>query len=456
MRLRRVLVIITLGGALMSACAAPDGGDGTPTPEPSPSPDPLEAWPALTPAPPAADISYEAVFLRNAADLTAETEVVAVRPDGSERLIAWLPDPGIDFDNFLDFADSGRSLGFVSPHGLLVIARTNGASHEFRNGWHWEIVDLAAPAKAPTPITVNEYDQSSLLAVWAIWGPGERLVLAGGWSPEAMESGVTPAWDELTVVDGRTGATVQVDLGEKNCLNGQYGPVWASDGSALILDPDCGPGFLWYDYRMRVLEMVTLDGRWVAAVSGAVDRSAGYGGGLPAVDAVRRFRGDGAWLWCSQTAWRCGLTPPTLDAALPVIQPDGRREDLVGFGDTTGLADLAWDADGIGIWAATVLPSWAATVLPSLGDRVVRIERFVPGSERTTVIEFPAAAGVAGAPWATGFKGVAPDDSMLVLSISGRRLSTLVALDRGTSIDVEGFFAGWLANLEQVEEAAQH
>jgi len=162
MRLRRVLVIITVGGALVSACAAPDGGDGTPTPEPSPSAYPLAAWPALTPAPPSAGNSYEAVFLRNAADLTAETEVVAVRPDGSERLIARLPDPGIDFDNFLDFADSGRSLGFVSPDGLLVVARaTTGASYGFGPTWRWEIVDLAAPAKAPMPITANEYDLSS-------------------------------------------------------------------------------------------------------------------------------------------------------------------------------------------------------------------------------------------------------------------------------------------------------
>jgi len=263
-----------------------------------------------------------------------------------------------------------------------------------------------------------------------------------------MESGVGPAWDELTVVDGRTGATIQVDLGGKNCLNGQYGPVWASDGSGLILDPDCElPGFLWYAYAPDALEMVTLDGRWVAAVPGAVDRSVGYGGGLPAVDAVRRFRGDAAWLWCSGHHWRCGFGPPTLNAALPVVYPDGRREDLVGFGDATGLVDVAWAADGIGIWAATVLPSG--------DDRVVRIERFVSGSERTTVIEFSAAPDDSGPPWVTGFKGLAPDDSMLVLSIAGRRPSTLIALDRGTTIDVEGFFAGWLATDTRIDPASR-
>jgi hypothetical protein len=345
--------------------------------------------------------SYEAVVLRqSAANGPIQLLIVGVNSDGHEREIARLQ--GVMVDPYT--GDGGYwPSGAVSTTGLLAIP--NGTP---RDRMHWEIIDLLQPEAAPTVVAgIEQYpDQLQQMPYVrfdgrpsVLWGPNDQLAI-----PWYDRPGVD---QHLSFVDGRTGAATAVDIPEPVRML----PYWASDGSGVFVT----------DFT----DLVLLN---VLQPDGALgDASSVAPSGL-----VRRHRSDGAWLdmWGWSVVRRHG---------------DGGQESLL---KRTGVevTDLAWTAAGDGAWLA---------VRSGRDARQLTVERAVPPTEpeQVTTIADP----IAGPSRMDGqFIGLAPDDSMLVVSMDrvteerdgssheGVDTFALVVPGGGESYTISGSFAGFL------------
>ena len=178
-------------------------------------------------------------------------------------------------------------------------------------------------------------------------------------------------------------------------------PYWASDGSGIFLGRQTQAG-------SNVLSLLLPDGTIASGDTGMI--GSGYG---------RRYRSDGV---------------EVNDAHLPLSGLD--------------ISDLAWTADGDGAWLA---------VHSSADGHQLTLERVVVPSLRQTMATIHDAVGEPAASRPEGhLVGLAPDDSMIVLSmdsitgsvdgLSGEpRPRVLVNPESGASFVIEGSFVGWLA-----------
>jgi hypothetical protein len=165
----------------------------------------------------------EAIFLRNGAAVGNVTDVivVGVTADGHEHQLAVLGGES--------FTVHGP-WGAVSPGGLLAIASARG---ETNGMMHWEIVDLRRPLAAPVviPGIRQFYEELRDTPYYRVntrggvfWGPGERLAIMWYYLPNGGQPDL-----QLAFVDGRTGASVPVDMPPRVL------PYWASDGSGVFV-----------------------------------------------------------------------------------------------------------------------------------------------------------------------------------------------------------------------------
>jgi len=342
--------------------------------------------------------SYEAIFLRHAADGSAIVVVIGIDAAGHEREITRWP------------AGPGRvsTVGAVSPSGLLLVPRDGTGAL-----LHYEVVDLSHPDAAPIVVAgigqdseqiqdTPYYDTDRRPATF--WGPAEQVAI-----PWYDRTGGGNSW-HVAFVDGRTGKSTSVGLPDNMGLL----PHWTSDGSGILLARQGA----------------------IAEPASAVLRQDGTVGDLASGIATsvysRRYRSDGASI--SAAGGRVVAIYPA-GGSVPLLSLSGIEID-----------DVAWAA-GDGIWL--VLRS-------GVDGRDLRIERRVPVSALQTVATIVDGGGdPVGSRPKGRFVGLAPDDSMIVLSLDrvtgtadngstspvGR--VALVTLG-GASFVSEGTFAGWL------------
>jgi hypothetical protein len=357
--------------------------------------------------------SFEAVFLRFDEGRPSELVVLGIDAEGRERRIARLEDARVP--------TWPVPLGVVSPSGLLAVPRPLERSPDSDYDLvSWEIIDLHRPDTESIVIDsiTQDLDQLRRTPYYepsgrpsVSWGPGDRFLLP--W--RERRSG--PATRYLTFVDGRTGAIATVDYPVDDEL--LVLPAWAPDGSGILIGRWCDD--TGCDIRnAKPIGILRPDGTMVEGpVTIAPDSSS------------RRYRGDGEMVTVADSGVR--------------VEHDGTFEPLAPDGEIT---DVAWTAEGDGFWLA---------VRPSSGEQDLRIERAVSPSDLQlmgTVDEtdtYPPGSRVQG-----HFVGLAPDDSMLAVSLDRETGSegngsthpvpaaALVVPATGESFEIEGSFAGWM------------
>ncbi len=156
---------------------------------------------------------FDAVFIRSPADgdVTALSTIVAVRADGTERVLATVP--GVEM--------SGAPWMAISEAGHLALLLRDG------DQVGWAVLDTNVPGSQPIPVALPGRDDTD--RGYAVWGPGERLAIV-----------LSPSSDDQAVafVDPTTGqATVHpVPISQHNCFANRCG-AWAADGSGFVLGP---------------------------------------------------------------------------------------------------------------------------------------------------------------------------------------------------------------------------
>jgi hypothetical protein len=358
--------------------------------------------PSSEPPAPSAQVAdrYQALVVRRDAE---GTKIVAVRGDRQERVIASFP------------ATERQEAGFklVSEDGWLVMFYRDGT----------EFIDLRDPSRPPRPFFMGENTTDFS------WHPDGRFA----------------AWDASgvgTLIDPETGEATPFTL---------RGPVgnfagWAADGSALVAYSDGADGVYAQgepvpDAGWRVIRLdggpdeAAFPDLYPGPVSfGRFGRYGGYGGGgarlqlcdPPQVDTSAS--GDGP-----------RDCPDVPIGAVVGKAPDGKV--TIWYGDELApdsVHDASFGGDGTGMWLVL--------------DRRVGGRQFVvarvdaPGAARVV-----AAAGLP-TPEFDPFEisGVAPDDSLIAIRLTGGRGSGdapdlfLVEPSTGRVTPVDGGFLGFI------------
>lgn len=284
--------------------------------------------------------------------------------------------------------------GAVTPTGLLALATSDDGGL-----FHWEIVDLHRPQAQPIVVAGILEDRDMLRAPPYFTPDGRGGVFWGPGQQVAIawyERGADGNVAHMTIVDGRTGAASSVDA------PAAVEPYWTSDGSGIFLGRRIEAGSYVFDF-LQPDGTVTTTGTTQIVYSGT----------------SRRYRSDGLEIG---------------DAVLPL--------------DGLDISDMAWTAAGDGAWLAIHSPD---------NGHGLTIVRMGSSSERQTVATLHDAVGEPATSRPDGhFIGLAPDDSMMVLSMdsvtkfadgsSGEgRPRTLVNPESGASFVIDGSFVGWLA-----------
>ncbi len=156
---------------------------------------------------PVARSAYDAILLRPVSDAPgADLDVIAVRPDGRERLVRHLT---------ASMLPDGRTFltgGSTSPDGWLAVGTSTVPGSDVNAVFAWALIDLADPARAP------------------------RLapsILAGGLGSHGRFATVTSGGWTVQVVDADTGATMS--LAGLSLPGGGPDIIWTADGSGLLV-----------------------------------------------------------------------------------------------------------------------------------------------------------------------------------------------------------------------------
>jgi hypothetical protein len=347
------------------------------------------------------DARFDAVFVRPPADgdATAASTIWAVGADGTERLLASMPIGAADVTVFAP----GTAL---SDAGHLALQMRDGD----RVGW--AILDVTNPGAKPIPVALPGRGDGN--PSFAVWGPGERLAI------------VLSAYGDgqaIAFVDPTTGAATVQPLSnmQYGCWTDRCG-VWAADGSGVVMYGTDLPSGL--------------------VIQGPDGKVAPFGSRVwPNNIGTRDVNEAGDLL----LGGRRPLDDPPFDNELLSVRAPGEDDRLV-LRLPGELPDRAWAADGRDVWLLNA--QWLAA------SRPVTLERFSPPSTRTAIASFVAAVDVSAkdeyAP-AASFAGIAPDDSLAVVSVVTTssdpivRQGKLVDLRSGASTDIDGSFVGWLA-----------
>jgi hypothetical protein len=157
--------------------------------------------------------AWEAIYLRTDPSDATTFQVVAVRPDGAERLLRSLP------------STPAGATAALSPNGL--VDRTGWlflywAGYETGADGDTAVLDLADPT---TPTRFLSF-RAPVGPRWSTTG----LLAIPGYGPEPK--GAYELWSAVTILDPRTGATTQ--LGSLSLFGGGPSIVWAADGSGIL------------------------------------------------------------------------------------------------------------------------------------------------------------------------------------------------------------------------------
>ena len=206
--------------ALLAVAVIGTGGhllDRLATTSPSPiASGPIASTPVSPPAPTlaAGAPAWEAIYLRQDPADATKIQVVAVRPDGTERLLRSVP------------STPAGATGALSPNGL--VARTGGlffykTGFESTSDSEITVVDLAAPTTTPPAFVAFDapvgprWSTTGLLAVPG-YGPGRKPLYE--------------QWSAITILDPRSGHTTS--LGSLGLFGGGPSIVWAADGAGIL------------------------------------------------------------------------------------------------------------------------------------------------------------------------------------------------------------------------------
>jgi hypothetical protein len=156
---------------------------------------------------------YAAIVLRPNADAPdADIDVIAVQPDGQERVVRRLSAALLPDDRVLE------TFGSVSQDGWVAVGTHVGPD----DSPAWALVDLIDPARTPRLVPYQP-------------------VIGGAWGPNGLfattEPGVTDGF-RITVVEAGTGVTTS--LGPLNLPGGGPDIIWAADGSGVVVRVDEG------------------------------------------------------------------------------------------------------------------------------------------------------------------------------------------------------------------------
>jgi hypothetical protein len=337
---------------------------------------------------------YQALVVRSDAD---GTNIVAVRGDRRERVIAFFP------------RSERQELGLnlLSADGWLVMAYRDGT----------EFIDLRDPSRPPRPFSMA--DGTTGFA----WHPDGRFA---SWT----DSGV------VTLIDPETGESTEFMV--RGPLYDVLG--WTADGSALLARGEAGDSI--YAQGERVTDaawrVIRLDGGPDEPVVPDLDlglvRSAKYG-----VGGARLQLCDPPQVDTSASGDGPGDCPDMPIGAVVGEAPDGKV--TIWYGDELApdsVHDASFGGDGTGMWLVL--------------DRRVGGRQFVvarvdaPGAARVVV-----ASGLPGLEFDPfEISGVAPDDSLIAVRRTGGRASGdapnlfLVEPSTGRVTPVDGGFLGFI------------
>jgi hypothetical protein len=189
----------------------------------TPQPSPVSAW--------------EAIYLRADPDDSNFIDILAVRPNGEERLVRRIGTtiPGSTFPL--------STYGEASENGWLAISTTSSG---YLPVAAFYILNLSDPSQQPLTVPYPP-------------------VINGRWSPNGLfaassaKEHTSTDWMSIDVVDPRTGSTVA--LGRIGLFGGGPSIVWARDGSGILdgsrlkpatggPDVDVDPNLLFVDRRV--------------------------------------------------------------------------------------------------------------------------------------------------------------------------------------------------------------
>ena len=391
------LVALTLLAVLAIAVA----GGSTPRPSDAPSAPPVQTNPAVVVQSPvatptsAAGVTYTALLIRDAGGGAAD--LFAALPDGREQLIRHLTPlslTSVDTDlpgdhwNMSPYAE-------VSSNGWLAMQVSSPDAYAF--------FDLKDPSRKPW-----------LLPYWAAVG--------GAWSPNglfaALDTGSGGSPLGTLIVD--PAAHTIAHLTGEGAIGGGPTVYWAADGSGLLGQSELYPG--------------------VTSVF-PIDNGPPVPGLVPVADrrGTRYFGANGTTL--------CGA--PVDEAACPadvsvgMVATDGTvTKWSIGATLVGGLGGLAISFDGRTLWALVVQGS------PGQGFAISHV--LTPATARMVTTFTAADLPDPSAGASLGFAGLAPDDSITVLSEAygptdnPKIGSVVVPTDGSTAHGFDASFAGFV------------
>jgi hypothetical protein len=237
-----------------------------------------------------------AILVRRIEDAEPGVAVVAVRPDGGERLLRRIPDA------LLGQGGSAGTWGIVSESGWLAFGTEAGDGP-----WLLILVDLADPSSEPWVI-----DEADLGGIGPVWGPTGLLAAVGG------------SRQDLVVVDPEAHAIRHVSMQGRGLVGGGPSIIWTADGAGFVATT-----------RTRGYETVPLDGSDpVPGVTGVFEPRGAYG---PDMAGLRT---------CSPGAGCTGGD----DGRVERVHPDGSAETIWQQDGTDRALGARFAAAGDAYW----------------------------------------------------------------------------------------------------------
>ncbi len=315
------------------------------------------------PTPPVAETRYQSIIARYDYEAPSAMDVIAVRADGQERLIATLP---------VGIVPAGYRMngGVVSETGWIAVALSLPPGITATDE-AWALVDLRDPTRKAR--LIQEAVGLGIMEGTGVWSPDGRFAtsLADG---------------SVIVVDPRTGATQRIPsaIDEGGSLH------WTTVGSELIAISAIGDKSVWSTTLTRK----------------TVPLGAGHGENLAlSVDPGpwgRKLATNGSWLQrCSRLA-AAGSCLGLPDGSVVSKDPAGLITVRYKNESRSNVMDARISADGQAAWL----------LLDTTRDgRSFELVRADAEASAKVMASVPVRAGIQSA----SFSNLAPDDSLAAL-----------------------------------------
>lgn len=324
-------------------------------------------------------------------------DVIAIEPDGSERLI-----------RRLSATDSGLA-GASIVHGATVTIGDYGAVSG--DGWLAVPIEVGGPGRLFYAFydLGNVSDPAMIVpssnGVSGVWGPTGLFAVVGGFNGSHSAD---------HIIDPRARSVSDIDLA---AIGGGPTIFWAADGSGLL--GTTSPG---------AIGLIRIDA--AASVPG-----------IPAIAdrvGMRPFGRDGLFL-CKPDDWSLAFGDPACQTA--AIATRSLTTEGLPWADATLLGGLvrgaSFEANRTALWALTTDQS---------SPTPVSIVRLANPGRGTTAISIDSAVLPDSANVAFRFAGFAPDDSIIVLrQVAGDQQFLLaITMDGSAATSHLGSLAGFV------------